>query len=58
MDKWQKREAQRHAAENDVTFEEAAAELFPDEVAAPRRRTGSAGKAPAKQEAPGDKGAQ
>lgn len=37
LDKWQQREARQLAAETDVSLEVAAAELFPEEVPAPRR---------------------
>lgn len=34
LDKWQQRQAQQHAADNDVTYDEAVAELFPGDVVA------------------------
>lgn len=37
LDKWQTREARQLAEDTDVSVEVAAAELFPDEVPAPRR---------------------
>jgi len=39
LDKWQMREAQKHAEENGMELEAAVRELFPDEpAAAPRKR--------------------
>lgn len=52
MDKWQKRQAEQLAAEASVSVEAAAAELFPEEAPAARRRRGVA----AKDEAPKDEG--
>ncbi|NUR38798.1 MAG: hypothetical protein HOV73_01760 [Streptomyces sp.] len=50
LDKWQEREAATYAAQNDMTPEAAARELFPDAVPPAPRRTVAA-KAPAKEPA-------